>query len=78
MPKLTRAELARANGKQGAPAFVAYDGKVYDVSESFLWQRGKHQVIHQAGSDLTESIKEAPHGPEFLDRFPLVGMLEQD
>ena len=70
----TRKELARYDGSRGI-AYVACEGKVYDVSQSFLWQKGKHQVIHRAGADLTEALKRAPHGPELLERFPVVGRL---
>lgn len=30
---------------------------------------------HHAGGDLTTDIQAAPHGPEMLDRFPLVGVI---
>lgn len=36
MKKFTREELAQYDGKNGNPAYVAYKGKVYDVSVSFL------------------------------------------
>jgi predicted heme/steroid binding protein len=71
-------ELAQYNGKDGAPAFIAYNGKVYDVSSSFLWRNGKHQVLHNAGEDLTDSLEQAPHGADLLERFPVVGMLHED
>lgn len=79
MPKrrYTRQELGRYNGKDGAPAFVAYQGKVYDVSGSFLWQDGRHQAIHAAGSDLTSNLVEAPHGADLLNKFPIVGVLTE-
>ncbi|HIH95956.1 MAG TPA: cytochrome B5 [Thermoplasmata archaeon] len=77
MKKFTRKELARYNGKDGAPAYVACEGEVYDVSKSVLWRKGEHQVTHNAGQDLTDSIKEAPHGPDLLKKFPLVGILEE-
>jgi len=70
----TRQELSRYDGSNGI-AYVGYNGKVYDVSQSFLWKRGIHQVTHHAGCDLTEALKEAPHGPEMLERFPVVGKL---
>jgi len=77
MRKFTRKELSRYNGKDGAPAYTAYRGKIYDLSEAFLWKGGCHQVLHQAGQDLTDALdKEAPHGPEFLERYPYVGELE--
>ncbi len=78
MRTITKAELQRANGKEGAPTLVACNGKVYDVSRSFLWQRGEHQVIHRAGGDLTDALSQAPHGAEFLERFPLVAVLAED
>lgn len=55
------------------PAYIALDGKVYDVTESPLWRSGKHQVVHEAGRDLTKELDKAPHGKEMLDKFPLVG-----
>ncbi|MEM3880635.1 MAG: hypothetical protein QXD19_02690 [Candidatus Bathyarchaeia archaeon] len=45
------------------------------MSTSFLWKDGKHQVLHEAGTDLTEALKQAPHGEDVLNRFPVVGIL---
>jgi predicted heme/steroid binding protein len=78
MKSFNKEELARYNGKDGAPAYVAYQGKVYDVSGSFLWQNGRHQVLHNAGEDLTDSLEQAPHGVEMLERFPVIGILHAD
>jgi predicted heme/steroid binding protein len=75
MRQFTREDLAKYDGKNGALAYIAYDGRVYDVTESFLWQRGRHWVRHQAGADLTGQLDEAPHGPDMLSRFPIVGIL---
>lgn len=69
-------ELARFDGRDGRPAYLAYAGKVYDVTDSFLWRGGRHQVLHRAGQDLTEALGQAPHGPELLERFPVVGILK--
>ncbi|MBC7345471.1 MAG: cytochrome B5 [Clostridia bacterium] len=71
----SREELARYDGREGRPAYVAYKGKVYDVSSSFLWRDGRHQAVHRAGEDLTEAMGKAPHGEEFLLKFPVVGIL---
>jgi len=71
----TREELSRYNGRDGAPAYVACNGKVYDVTGSFHWKGGKHHVLHDAGQDLTGSIGRAPHTAEILEKFPVVGML---
>ncbi len=78
MRKMTKQELSKYNGKNGAPAYIAYQGKIYDVSESFLWKNGKHQVFHQAGEDLTDALKDAPHGQDMLERVPLIGILISD
>jgi len=75
MRRFVKDELARYDGKDGARAYIAYKGKVYDVSNSFLWQRGRHQVLHTAGQDLTGSLEGAPHGEDLLDRVPIVGVL---
>ncbi len=73
--KFTLEELAKFNGSDGNPAYVAYQGKVYDVSDSSFWIGGDHLGAHQAGKDLTDEIDIAPHGPENLDRVKLVGVL---
>jgi len=75
MKEFTEKELALYNGEDGKPAYVAYKGKVYDVSTSFLWMDGNHQVLHRAGVDLTAALEQAPHGEEARKRFPLVGIL---
>ncbi|HHS97467.1 MAG TPA: cytochrome B5 [Chloroflexi bacterium] len=75
MRRFTLEDLARYDGKDGQPAYIAYGGRVYDVSESFLWQGGRHQVLHDAGTDLTAALDQAPHGEDLLERFPIVGLL---
>ena len=77
MKTFTTSELAEYSGAHGTSAYVAYEGVVYDVSESFLWKNGNHQGLHLAGRDLTEEIDRAPHGPEFIERCPIVGRLQQ-
>jgi len=76
--EFTRQELSQYNGKDGNPAFIACCGMVYDVSRSFLWKNGKHEVLHVAGGDLTEALSQAPHGLDLLQKFPFVGTLVKD
>jgi predicted heme/steroid binding protein len=76
--RFTRKELSRYDGKDGARAYVACRGLVYDVTSSFLWHDGEHQVLHAAGRDLTESLREAPHDAVLLAQFPIVGTLQAD
>jgi predicted heme/steroid binding protein len=73
--KITLAELAKFNGKNGSRAYVAVKGKVYDVTDSPFWPGGDHQGAHQPGADLTAELELAPHGPENLDKVTLVGVL---
>jgi predicted heme/steroid binding protein/uncharacterized membrane protein len=75
---LTLEELREFDGKSGKPVYVAFKGKIYDVSESPLWKTGKHQGRHPAGTDLTEAIANAPHAEEVLMRFPVVGEVRQE
>jgi predicted heme/steroid binding protein len=74
MRVFTREELKKYDGSRGI-VYVAYMGKVYDVSKSFQWKKGVHQVRHHAGRDLTDALKQAPHRPDSLFKFPVVGEL---
>ena len=73
---MNAAELANYDGRDGRSAYVAVSGTVYDVSESLRWQEGNHEGTHQAGQDLTEALKSAPHVRTVVERFPVVGKLE--
>jgi predicted heme/steroid binding protein len=53
--KFTNQELSKFNGKDGKPAYVAYKGNVYDVTDSSQWIEGNH-IGHAAGEDLTEPV----------------------
>ena len=75
LKKLTLDELKQYDGREGRRAYIAYVGKVYDVTESFLWTEGDHQGQHAAGKDLTDDMKLAPHGEETLERAKLVGVI---
>ncbi len=74
----SRDELARHNGKDQSTVYVGYQGKVYDVSESRPWKTGTHMKRHPSGTDLTDEIGGAPHGPEVFERVPQVGTLKPE
>ena len=46
----TRDELRKYNGQNGAAAYIAIDGIVYDVTHSPAWKNGIHHG-YQAGYD---------------------------
>lgn len=68
-------ELHHFDGKEGRPAYIAYKGKVYDVSGSRLWKDGSHARKHLAGHDLSDALKTAPHGEEKVLAMPVAGRI---
>lgn len=74
MKEFTAEELAKYNGRGGQPAYVAFKGAVYDVTESSMWGDGDHEGMHSAGADLTAEQDDAPHDVHVTD-FPEVGTL---
>ena len=77
MITLSLDELAKFDGKEGRPAYVALKGDVYDITPSLLWKEGEHQFLHQAGTDLTKDFEDAPHDMEVFESFVQVGTLEE-
>lgn len=78
MEKFAREDLQHFDGKGGRSAYVAIDGKVYDLSLSGFWQGGEHMGRHDAGCDLTEALAGAPHGREVLERVAQIGVVKED
>jgi predicted heme/steroid binding protein/uncharacterized membrane protein len=76
MKEFTLEDLARYNGENGNPVYIAHAGKVYDVSASKMWKTGTHMKRHRSGQDLTPDIQAAPHTLEVLGRYPQVGVLK--
>lgn len=78
LPTFNAEELAKYNGKDGNRAYVAYEGKVYDVTDIPAWKGGSHQNRFEAGKDYTEVLnKQAPHPPSNLtNNAPVVGIYE--
>lgn len=72
--EMTITELAEFDGEDGAKAYIAVDGFIYDVTNSDAWNNGMHNG-YQAGQDLSEGINASPHGKSFLERVPKVGIL---
>ena len=78
MREFSKEELSKYNGKNGSLTYIAYKGKVYDLSGSVVWHNGNHKFSHNAGQDLTDSLRQAPHSEIKLKRFPVVGRVRED
>ncbi|RKD17281.1 cytochrome b5 [Pelobium manganitolerans] len=75
LPEYSKSQLALRNGQDKPQIWVAYLGKIYDVSASRLWRNGKHYE-HWAGQDLTDELKDAPHTQTVFAKFEIVGVLK--
>jgi hydroxylamine dehydrogenase len=76
--EITPSSLSHFDGSSGKPAYVAYEGVVFEVTDSPRWKDGRHFGKHTAGSDLTDAIKGAPHGREVFDKVRYVGELRKE
>ncbi len=76
----TERELRQFDGTRGKPAYIACDGVVYDVTASTLWRGGLHQDLHYAGTDLTRTLRKAPHKVEVFSHATVkrVGRLTKE
>jgi predicted heme/steroid binding protein len=70
-------ELKQYNGKNGEKAYIAVDGRVYDVTDVKAWSGGRHKG-NQAGQDVTNMIKFSPHGNSVLKKLTQIGILVEE
>ncbi|MCK7488154.1 MAG: hypothetical protein MZU97_23730 [Bacillus subtilis] len=75
MRSFTLAELAAFNGQNGAPAYIAVNGVVYNVTNASGWTNGRHNGILYAGTDATVAFQGSPHSSSILNNLPIVGNL---
>lgn len=59
--------------EKGKRVLVTVGGLVFDLSDSPMWKDGKHAGKHEAWRDLTEEIRESPHGIGILKKYKPVG-----
>lgn len=74
LPTYTRSQLGLRNGQDRDEIWIAYQGLIYDVTESRMWRNGRHYE-HWAGQDLTPELPHAPHGEGVFAKFKVVGRL---
>jgi len=68
--------LAKYNGKDDMPGYVAVDGVVYDVTDVAAWQ-SPHAGKFEPGKDYSEEIRQSPHGLKNLEKLKVVGSYEE-
>jgi len=74
--QFTLEELAKYNGSNGKPSYIAVEGIVYDVSLSLPWGGGTHFGVY-AGKDLTKEFKRCHNqNIKILESLPKVGQLK--
>ncbi len=70
LPIFNAQSLKKYNGQNGQPAYVAIDGKVYDLSSIFV--NGIHYGFF-AGQDLSRAFQ-SQHVTSILSKFTIVGI----
>jgi predicted heme/steroid binding protein len=72
MKVFDKEELEKFDGIDGRPAYVAYLGKVYDLTGIPESEHGDHYG-HPFGMDLTVEMDDAPHADNLVLVMPVVG-----
>jgi predicted heme/steroid binding protein len=76
MKTFTTEELKKFDGSTPEePIYIAYNGKVYDVTGNPLFTDGMH-FEHYTGCDLTEDLEDAPHDDDVFEHLTLMGDLK--
>lgn len=71
--------LKQFDGQDGRKCYVAVKGTVYEIKDSNYWRNGQHTPSGgrgMCGGDMTEAIKQSPHGESILGRLPKVGIFK--
>ncbi|MCP4460665.1 MAG: cytochrome b5 [Cytophagales bacterium] len=74
MTTYSKSQLALRNGQDQEEVWIAFEGKIYDVSSSKLWKNGAHYE-HWAGQDLTDELPDAPHTKRVFEKLEMIGRL---
>jgi len=69
----TLEELSQYTGLNGADAYIAVNGVVYDVTNVFV--NGSHQGMQLGGTDATAAFASSPHSAALLDTLPVLGII---
>jgi predicted heme/steroid binding protein len=73
--EINTSNLSEYNGLSGNKCLVKVDGKIYDATNNREWKNGEHaksRGLAKCGMELSEVIKQSPHGKRVLDELPEV------
>lgn len=73
--EFTLQELSYYDGSEGRPAYVAVNGKVYDVSLEAVWGGASHFGL-KAGKDLTKEFGDCHKNTNILNNLKVVGVIK--
>ena len=74
MQTYTPTQLSLRNGQDREEIWVAVNGLIYDLGSSRMRRKGRHYE-HWAGQELAGELADAPHLPDVLKKFPIIGRL---
>lgn len=74
MKTFTIQQLSIYDGKGGKPAYVAINGRVYDVTNESAWGGGSHFGV-MAGKDLTNEYTSCHKDMKAIKKLPMVGII---
>ncbi len=72
-------ELAESDGKNGNKCYVAIEGTVYEIKQGSKWKDGQHEPsngLAYCGENMTDVIKQSPHGKSILSLLQEVGTIQ--
>ena len=72
----TQAQLAKYNGKNRNPAYVAVNGNVYDVTNQAAWGGATHFGL-TAGKSYTREFNVCHSGQSILNGLDVVGKMAE-
>lgn len=75
--EFTLQELSQYDGSNGKAAYVAVEGRVYDVSNSAVWGGGTHFGLY-AGKDLTVEFETCHKEMNILSKLEQVGIMSRE
>ncbi|WP_411169458.1 cytochrome b5 domain-containing protein [Clostridium sp. MB05] len=74
--ELTIEELAKYNGQNGMPTYIAINGTIYDACDIPQWKDGKHFGI-KAGRDHSNTFKNCHNNnKKILSKLRIVGLVK--